>query len=50
MRVLSNDTVQRQEFDNLLNKVDKKQNKLILLSLILNIINLGLISFILNKI
>jgi hypothetical protein len=49
MRVLSNNAVQRQEFDELVNKVDKKQNKLILLSLTLNIINLGLIVFLLVK-
>jgi len=49
MRVLSSDAVQREEFDQLSNKVDKKQNKLILLSLLLNIINLGLIAFILIK-
>lgn len=49
MRVLSNDTVQRTEFEQLSNKVDKKQNKLILLSLLLNIINLGLIVFILSR-
>lgn len=49
MRVLSNDTVQRTEFEQLSNKVDKKQNKLILLSLLLNIINLGLIVFILAR-
>lgn len=49
MRVLSNDAVQRTEFEQLSNKVDKKQNKLILLSLLLNIINLGLIVFILAR-
>lgn len=49
MRVLSNDAVQRTEFEQLSNKVDKKQNKLILLSLLLNIINLGLIVFILSR-
>lgn len=40
MRVLSKDAVQRAEFDQLSNKVDKKQNKLILLSLLLNIITI----------
>lgn len=40
MRVMSSDHVSKEEFDNLKNKVDSKQNKLILLNLAINIINI----------
>lgn len=49
MRVLSGDHVSKTDFDSLKNTVDRKQNRLILVNLLLNLINLGLIIFIIVK-